>query len=125
MTAFPPFVDTTMWPETIQPKPRELLDFLRVIRGRAVWGSFTWNPPNLAANTTTDTTLTTADSMHFDLLRTGMFVGITPPSTLDAGVTFGGAWVATSKQLTIRLGNLTAAPINPASATWAFLAWLI
>jgi|GEM_PF-3430610 len=99
--------------------------FLREIHKRIKFGSFTWNPPNCAANTTTDTTLTTSDTDAVDGLRAGMAVSVTPPSTLDAGLVVGGAWVATDNTLTIRLGNLTAGGINPASGTWAFMGTLI
>jgi hypothetical protein len=97
----------------------------RDVARRPVFGSFTWDAPNLAANTTTDTTLTTALSALFDGLRTAMVVSVTPPSTLTAGVVFGGAWVATDRELTIRLGNLTGGAIDPAEATWRFFAWLL
>lgn len=104
--------------------PKEMFRWFRALRGRIVWGAFTWDVPSLSANTTTDTTLTTATSDHFDLLRSGMLVSITPPSTLNAGVTVGAAWVATDRELTIRLGNLTGVAIDPASGTWGFFAWM-
>src|SRR5688572_9410149 len=95
--------------------------FLREMftRGRT-FGTFTWNPPNVPAATTVDTTLTTTDGEQLEGLRVGQAVHVTPPSTLDSGIVCGGAWVATDDTLTIRLGNVTAGAINPTSATWAF-----
>jgi hypothetical protein len=100
---------------------KDLFGFLREIytRGRT-FGSFTWNPPSVAAAATVDTTLTTTDADVLKGLRVGQAVYVTPPLTIDSGIVCGGAWVATDDTLTIRLGNVTAAPINPASGTWSF-----
>lgn len=111
---------TTFTPPRDNSSDKELYLFLRVLGNRLVCGTFTWDPPSCAANTTTDTTLTTTDAAVLTLCRAGMFVHVTPPSTLNAGLSVGGAWSATDKQLTIRIGNNTAAPINPASGTWNF-----
>jgi len=117
-----------MW---TSPKPqdrwsdRETFSFLREIHTRFKHGSFTWNPPSVGANTTVDTTLTTSDAAVLEGLRAGMAVTVTPPSTLDTGLTVGGAWVATDDTLTIRLGNLTAGAINPASGTWVFMGVIV
>lgn len=99
---------------------KELYLFLRTLGRRFVCGSFTWDAPSCAANTTTDTTLTTTDAAILTLCRSGMFIHVTPPSSLDVGLSVGGAWSATDKTLTIRISNSTAAPINPASGTWTF-----
>lgn len=100
-------------------------DMLRSISAREVWGSFTWDAPSCAANTTTDTTLTSASLPVLSQLRPGHLVTMTPPSTLAAGIVVGGAWVPASGQLTIRLGNLTGAPVDPASGTWLFSGRLV
>lgn len=94
--------------------------FLREIYTRLKFGSFTWNPPEVGAATTVDTTLTVTDAPQVEGLRVGQPVYVTPPSDLTAGLVCGGAWVATVDTLTIRLGNVTAAPINQGSGTWAF-----
>jgi hypothetical protein len=105
--------------DTWKPEGRETFKFLREIYTRfRCFGSFTWNPPSVPAASTVDTTLTTADSAVFEGLRAGQAVTVTPPSTLDSGVVWGGAWVADDNTLTIRLGNVTALAINPVSATW-------
>ncbi len=98
---------------------REMFAYHREMYTRTKFDSFTWNPPSVGATTTVDTTLTTADADVLDGLRVGMAVHVTPPSDIDAGIVLGGAWVATDNTLTIRLGNVTAAPINPGSGTWA------
>lgn len=103
----------------------ELYAFLRDFSNRVVSSEFTWDPPECAANTTTSTTLTSADSADIADLRTTHVCVVTPPSSLDAGVVVGGAWCATSGQLTVRLGNLTGAPINPASGTWKLFAYRV
>jgi hypothetical protein len=102
-------------------KDKELYVFLREIfvRGRT-FGTFTWDPPNVPGTSTVDTTLTTTTVAELKGLRVGQPVFVSPPSTINAGIVFGGAWVATDDTLTIRLGNVTAGPINPASGTWAF-----
>ena len=102
---------------------RDLYKFFRDIRERFSWVSFTWNPPNIPAASTVDTTLTTSDG-DFKGLRVGQAVFVSPPSSLDAGLVVGGAWVATDDTITIRLGNVTAGGINPVSATWGAEGWL-
>jgi len=106
--------------DTWSAEGREMFLFLREIYVRGKFDSFTWNPPSIGATTTVDTTLTTTDAPQVIGLRVGQAVYVSPPYTLDAGLVFGGAWVATDDTLTIRLGNVTASPINPASGTWAF-----
>lgn len=99
---------------------KELFLFLREIytRGRT-FGTFTWDPPNVGAATSVDTTLTTTTVEGLKGLRAGQPVFVSPPSTINAGI--GAlAWVPADDQLTIRLLNVTAGPINPASGTWAF-----
>lgn len=99
---------------------KELYLFLREIfvRGRT-FGTFTWNPPNVPGASTVDTTLTTSTIDALKGLRAGQPVFVSPPSAIDAGI--GAlAWVPADDQLTIRLLNVTAGAINPASGTWAF-----
>lgn len=96
--------------------------FLREVWNRFRFNDFTWDAPNVPANSTVDTNLTSASVAALTGLRTGMFVYVTPPSTLDAGLTVGAAWVPADNQITIRLANVTAGALNPASGTWIFFA---
>lgn len=103
----------------------ERLKWMVDISTRLRWNQFTWDPPNVGANSTVDTTLTAANLVTLTGLRAGMNVTVTAPSTLPAGIAVGGQWVATDNTLTIRLVNVTAAPIDPASGTWAYLGVLL
>lgn len=47
----------------------------------------------------------------------GDSVAVGPPAALEAGLIWH-AWVSAADTVSIRVGNITAAPINPASATW-------
>jgi hypothetical protein len=103
---------------------REIGSFLREIFTRIKFGSFTWDPPSVSANTTVDTTLTTTDAPQVEGLRTGMSVKVTPPSTVDAGLLLD-AWVPADDQLTVRLRNVTGSGINMTSTTWSFMGVLV
>ena len=109
--------DLTTWGE------REKNAFFRAIRERKTWCTFTWNPPNVPAASTVSTTLTTADVANLAGLRAGQSVCVTPPSAIDEGLVWG-AYVGTDDTVTVRLGNVTAIGINPASGTWTLEGWL-
>lgn len=94
-------------------------NWAREISSRFRWGSFTWNAPNVPAASTVDTTITTLDDPAVTGTRTGMAIHVTPPATLDNGLVVS-AWVATDNTLTVRIGNVTAGDINPASGVWIF-----
>lgn len=115
-------LESTWWKKALEGSPpRELFSFLREIFSRhRTFGTFVWNAPNVPANSTVDTTLTTATLPQLEGLRSGQPVYVSPPSAIDAGLVCGGAWAPADDQLTIRLGNLTGVGINPASGTWAF-----
>jgi hypothetical protein len=98
---------------------REISTYLREIFTRLKFGSFDWDPPNVAANTTVDTTLTTTDAPQIEGLRVGMSIKVTPPATINAGLLLD-AWVATDDELTVRLRNVTGVAINMTSTTWSF-----
>lgn len=87
-------------------------------RGKT-FGSFTWNPPNVPANSTVTTTLTTTDAAVLEGLRAGQAVTVTPPSAIDEGLMWS-AFVGTDDTLSIRLANVTGGAINAASGTWVF-----
>jgi len=106
---------------------RELHAFAREVFTRLKGGTFVWDPPNVPAGVTVDTTIsaTDTDCEQLEGLRAGMAITVTPPSTLESGVVVGACWVAADDTLTIRLANATAAGINPASGTWAFAGTVI
>jgi hypothetical protein len=103
---------------------RERAYWFRELGTRLKFNSFTWNAPNVGANSTVDTVLAIADAAQVDGLRVGMAIQVTPPATIDAGL-IGWAWVATDNELTIRLVNTTGGGINPASGTWSFIGILV
>jgi len=104
-----------------KPDSKELRRFLREIhRAFAARGSLTWNPPNVGASTSVDTTLDVATYPSLQGLRPGMHVTITPPSSVTAGI-MGWAWVAADDTLTIRLANVTAGAIDLGSGEWSFM----
>jgi hypothetical protein len=98
---------------------KELYAFLREVWYRPKSNSFTWDPPNIPANSTVDTSLDTSTTPEVEGLRAGQPVSVSPPSTIDGGLMWG-AYVAADDTLTIRLGNLTGGAINPVSGTWSF-----
>lgn len=99
---------------------KELLAFIREVHTRLRgFASFTWDAPSVGANTTVDTTLTSATIPVLAGLRAGQSVTVTPPSGIDTGLMVTG-WVPADDSLTIRIANITAAPINEASGTWTF-----
>ena len=99
-------------------------DVLRDIVTRIRWATVTWTPPECAANTTTDTTLTSVTYPDLEGLRTGQYVTVTPPA-LTAGLVMGGAVCADNNQITIRIGNLTGSPISPSAGEWVIWGGLI
>jgi hypothetical protein len=103
----------------------QLYAHLRDVASRFVNVSFTWDPPSCAANTTTETVLTSTTSIDFADLRTTHVCHVSPPSSLNAGLVCGGAYCATNGQLTIRIGNLTGGALNPASGTWRLFAFQV
>jgi hypothetical protein len=99
--------------------PKEVTRFQREVWSRLrAFGAFTWDPPDVSANTTLDTVVSAAE---FAEVRAGMAVSITPPATITNGLTVL-AWSATNATITIRLCNTTGGAINDGSATWAFTA---
>jgi len=104
--------------------PEEVRDFLRRVATRLFVETFTWDPPSVGATTTTDTTLTTTDDAALEGLRAGQPVFVTPPSNLDAGLIIGAAWIPADNQLTIRLRNTSASPVNQGSGTWGVFSFI-
>lgn len=118
MSKLEPFPRDTLWEGATLSKG--LFVFLRKVASHFVFGDFTWDPPNVPAASTVDTTLDVATCADLGDLRAGMTVTVTPPSTLEAGIVIGAAWVSAHQTLTVRLANVTALAINPASGTWSF-----
>jgi len=104
---------------TWEAKQTEVFYFLREIHRRFVFGSFSWDAPSVGAGASVDTTLTSVTVPELAGLRAGMAVVVTPPATIDAGLSWG-ALVPASDQLSIRLVNVTGGAIDPAGGTWAF-----
>lgn len=84
---------------TIESSKRELL------------AEVTIDPASIAAGATGDETATVR------FATVGQRVSITP-TALEAGLVIGGAWVSDVDEITIRLANVTASPINAASQTF-------
>lgn len=109
---------------TAQSKERELAYFFQEICTRVKFDVFTWNPDPVPASSTLSTTLTAATYPELTGLRVGMAVRVTPPATLTAGVVVD-CYVGTDDTLTVLLTNVTAAPIDLASADWPFMGIVI
>ncbi len=97
----------------------EIRRWLRDLARRLVFGTFTLDVGNVLAQAALDSTVT-GDAVKG--LRVGMAVKLTQAPTLNAGL-MADAWVATDDELVVRVTNVTAAPINPASGTWTFFAF--
>lgn len=103
---------------------REKTSLLRDLARRVIVDSFAWDPGSVSANSYLDTTLTAASYPAVTGLRAGMWIALTPPAGLNAGLLFT-AWVATDNTLTIRLRNLTGSPVDTSSGTWSLLGVLL
>jgi hypothetical protein len=93
---------------------RQLRDFANRFRSQ----TFVWDPPAVPAFSTADANFA-GDS--FTGMLVGLPVSVTPPGSIPAGLVATG-FVGTLDTLTVRLANVTAAPINAPGGTWAFLA---
>lgn len=72
------------------------------------------DPASLDAVTAVDTAVTIAGVATTD------FVVAMPPDLTD-GLVYGGCRVSAADTVQVRIGNVTAGAINPASADWVFL----
>jgi hypothetical protein len=100
-------------------KPDVLGSFLREIHTRVKFGSFTWNPDSVPANSVLETTLTSASVTALTGLRTGMSIHLTPPSSIDDSIDTL-AYVAADDSLTVRLKNTSGSPVDIGETTWRF-----
>lgn len=95
-------------------------DFLRAVfnflAGFRI-GEVVIDPPNILANTTTDVA---AIALPAGTAAVGDYVDVQPPAAFENGLVCQGARIAVADQLTVRISNLTAAPINGAALTWTY-----
>ncbi len=68
-----------------------------------------FNAANTLAAATSDSTFTLTGA-----LAGKHQISVSPTSALESGIVLSGAWVSADNTVTVRVGNLTAAPINPA-----------
>lgn len=94
-------------------------DIVRTMREAWRWDTVTLDLGSCAANTTTDHTFDSDDDDKLDGLRAGQFVAASPPSGLNAGLAYAGAWCANDNEITIRIVNATGGAIDPASGDWS------
>jgi hypothetical protein len=93
--------------------------FMREVMTRLRFGSFTWNPDPVPANSVLETTLTSASVTALTGLRAGMAIHVTPPATIDDSIDIL-AYVAADDSLTVRLKNTSGSPVDIGETTWGF-----
>jgi len=76
------------------------------------------DPASIAATTALNTTVTVAG------LTTSHVVVAMPQGDLEAGLSILATYASAANTLLIRLYNITAAAIDPASRNWAYIAWI-
>lgn len=95
-------------------------DFLRAvfnfIAGFRI-GEVVIDPPNILANTTVDVA---AIALPAGTAAVGDYVDVQAPATLEHGLVAQGARIAVADQLTVRISNVTAGPIDGAAKTWTY-----
>lgn len=74
--------------------------------------------PSIAAVGTQTLTVSCLGASAGDIVSVGL------PATLDAGVVFN-AHVSAADTITVRASNITASPVDPASATYKFVVFKI
>lgn len=80
-------------------------------------GEVNINPPNILANTTVDVA---AIAVPAGTCKAGDVVTMVPPATLEHGLICQSARCAVDDQITVRLSNVTAAPIDGANLLWTY-----
>lgn len=95
--------------------PEELAD-VAYVKSRTLTATASLDFPSIAAQTATTTSFQTR-TITVTGAEVGDAVVLGPPSNIAAGLIWEG-YVSATNTVTIRLGNCTAAPIDPASATW-------
>lgn len=82
-------------------------------------GTFTVDAASIAAGATAEQTVTVSG------LTTGDLVKINAPAALEAGLTVSAERVSAADTLVFRITNTTAAPVDPASAVYSYIAFRI
>ncbi len=90
--------------------------FGAMFRAQRIPRSFAFDPTTVGAGSTS------AQTVAVPRLTPDMDVFVTKP-THTPGLVVGGAFVSADGQLTIVLGNVTGAAIDPPAETWRLLAW--
>lgn len=125
-----PLVYPFPFPSEVSKDPVEMFRYARQVFGRdQKWraGQFTWpGGTSVGANTILSTTLTDVSaggsSTGLDNTIVGMWVSVSPPSTVDNNLQVGWATCPGAGQLKIQLINTTAAPIA-VSGTWTYVGY--
>lgn len=117
-----------------EPSPRDTSsdqekgNFSREIWARIKFATVAWTPANVPGTTTV--TFLFAESGGAVAtravigLRIGMAISITPPGAMPNGL-FADCWITTKDTLTVRLSNLSGAPVTPPAGNWAFMGVVI
>lgn len=80
-------------------------------------GTFTLDAASIAAGAAAEQTVTIAGLSTNDVLQ------VNAPAALEAGLTVGSERVTAADTLKFRITNTTAAPVDPASATYSYIAF--
>lgn len=79
-------------------------------------GTVTVTPAAIGAGTSGDTAVTIANARTTDTIE------MTPPATaLAAGLIKGQTWCSAAGTVQVRIGNITAGSLTPASGTWSYV----
>lgn len=81
------------------------------------YGLGTRDLPNIPAHSTAELNITVTGAAVGDM------ASASPNTTLEAGIVYGGAWVSAANTVTVRLGNVTPAAIDPVSRGWYVEVW--
>jgi hypothetical protein len=109
---------------TAQSSQREKDYFFAEIATRLKFDVFTWNPPSVAASTTTATVIDAATYPEVTGCRVGMAIKVTPPATFPAGMVLE-SFVDADDTITVVLTNFTAGPIDIGETDWPFMGVII
>jgi hypothetical protein len=90
------------------------------------WSPFTMEAFLFGGAGVFDVTVTAAlDDVRLTGLRVGMPVTVSPHPSLAASVIVPHAWVANDDELTMRIVNVSAVPVNEPSRTWSYFGVLL
>lgn len=99
----------------------EYMRLLQEMYDRRIFGSFSWTPPAVGANSSAGFLLGAAGpdivSTIANGMRPGAAIAISPPAILSSGATVYGL-CAVNDSVTVVIVNPTAAPITPPAGTW-------